>query len=190
MRAIVRRLAAHSIDWRTASWLDVLGVVGVAATAGVPSAPGGVTLRPATRADAGHVLEWRNESTAVQWSATGEAVPDTQHARWFAAVLDDPGRRLVIAEVDGEPIGSLRVDVADGVGVVSIAVAPQWRGRGYGRSMLQALEAELAADCQVRTLEAVVHPENEPSRRAFEANGFAEVASERPDGMRVLRRAS
>ena len=117
-------------------------------------------------------------------------IDSAEHERWFAAVLDDPGHRMMIAELDGAAIGAVRVDVADGVGVVSIVIDPDWRGRGYGRAVLRALEDDLAADCQVRALEAVVHPGNERSRKAFEANGFAEVVAARDDGMRVLRRAS
>ncbi|HEY1738057.1 MAG TPA: GNAT family N-acetyltransferase, partial [Acidimicrobiia bacterium] len=187
VRAIVRRLAAHDLDWRTASWLDVLGVVG--ASAPQPGA-GAVTLRPAAFTDAGLVLAWRNDADAVRWSASGAGIDPAQHERWFAAVLDDPGYRMMVAEIGGDPIGAVRVDVTDGIGIVSIVIDPEWRGRGYGRTVLHALEVEVGADCQVRALEAVVHPGNERSRRAFEANGFAEVATARDDGMRVLRRAS
>jgi spore coat polysaccharide biosynthesis protein SpsF len=187
VRAIVRRLAAHGIDWRTASWLDVLGLVGASAPHPTASV---VTLRPATINDAARVLAWRNDAEAVRWSTRSGGVDRAEHERWFAAILDDPGYRMMIAEFDGDAIGSVRVDVNDGIGVVSIVIDPEWRGRGYGRAVLHALEDELAADCQVRGLEAVVHPGNERSLRAFEANGFAEVAAARDDGMRVLRRAS
>ena len=69
VRAIVRQLAAHGLAGCTASWLDVLGVVG--ATAPQPTA-GAVALRPATIGDAGRVLSWRNDADAVRWSGTAQ----------------------------------------------------------------------------------------------------------------------
>ncbi|HEY1737598.1 MAG TPA: hypothetical protein VGI86_02745, partial [Acidimicrobiia bacterium] len=111
VHAIVRQLGAHELDWRSASWLDVLGVVG--ATAPQPSARA-VTLRAANFNDAGRVLTWRNEADAVRWSASGEGIDPAEHERWFAAVLDDPGHRMMVAEVDGAAMGAVRVDVTDG----------------------------------------------------------------------------
>ena len=186
VRAIVRYLEEQSISWPDASWSEILDVAG----AEPPRvAPGTLALRPATMSDAERVLEWRNDADSVRWSTTGVSVERAAHDRWFAAVLDDPGRRMLIAELDGRAVGSVRVDVVDGIGVVSIAVAPQSRGQGYGQAMLRALGESLIGDCQVRELEAIVHRDNARSLQAFAATGFAAV-DDRPDGMRVLRRAS
>lgn len=131
-----------------------------------PPAPGTVHLRPAEITDSADLLRWRNDPDAVRFSRTGRAVDASEHENWLAQSLDDPATRLVIAELDGEPVGQLRVDVHDATGTVSIAVAPEHRGRGLGRRLLMALQRDLRDDYQVSLLVAEIAPQNDASRRA------------------------
>jgi UDP-2,4-diacetamido-2,4,6-trideoxy-beta-L-altropyranose hydrolase len=146
-----------------------------------------VTLRGAVDDDAARLLEWRNDVDAVRFSVSGRPVTAEDHQRWFAARRDDPEGRLWIAEDRGTPVGQVRVDFADGVGVVSVAVAAEHRGRGIASEMLRAMVAELSADGAVRTLQALVHPENRQSMRAFEKSGFQLMANHER-GFKVLER--
>lgn len=136
------------------------------------STPQRVTLRGAVDDDARRLLVWRNDVDAVRFSVSGRPVTAEDHKRWFASRRDDPQGRLWIAEEGGTPVGQVRVDVTDGVGVVSVAVAPEHRRRGIGSAILRAMVAEITADDGVRTLRAVVHPDNAQSIRAFERAGF------------------
>jgi UDP-2,4-diacetamido-2,4,6-trideoxy-beta-L-altropyranose hydrolase len=151
------------------------------------SRPPRVTLRGAVDDDAGRLLEWRNDMDAVRFSVSGRPVTAEDHRRWFAARRDDPQGRLWIAEDGGTPVGQVRVDINDGVGVVSVAVAAEHRGRRIGSEMLRAMVAEVSADGAVRTLRALVHPENGPSIRAFERAGF-QLTADNDRGFRVLER--
>jgi UDP-2,4-diacetamido-2,4,6-trideoxy-beta-L-altropyranose hydrolase len=146
-----------------------------------------VTLRGAVDADAGRLLVWRNDVDSVRFSVTGRPVTAKDHARWFAARRDDAQGRLWIAEDGGTPVGQVRVDVKDEVGVVSVAVAAEHRGRGIASEMLRAMVAELSAESAVRTLRALVHPENRQSIRAFERAGF-QLMADKERGFRVLER--
>jgi RimJ/RimL family protein N-acetyltransferase len=145
-----------------------------------------VTLRSARDADVERLLEWRNDADAIRFSVSGRHVSGADHARWFATRRHDPRVHLWIAEVDGTPVGQVRVDDgSDGVGVVSVAVAPAHRGRGIGSEILRALVTTVTADTTVRVLRAHVHPDNVQSIRAFEKAGFSmTVATE--SGFRVL----
>jgi RimJ/RimL family protein N-acetyltransferase len=92
-------------------------------------------------------------------------------------VLEDPGRRLWIAEDGGLAIGQLRVDRApDGVGVVSIGLAPDATGRGRGPTILQMGLAAAARELGITRARAIVLPANLRSRRLFERAGFVRVA--------------
>jgi UDP-2,4-diacetamido-2,4,6-trideoxy-beta-L-altropyranose hydrolase len=146
-----------------------------------------VTLRGAVDDDVGRLLVWRNDVDAVRFSVSGRPVTAKDHQRWFAARRDDPQGRLWIAEYGGTPVGQVRVDVKDGVGVVSVAVAAEHRGRGIASEMLRAIIAELSADSAVRTLRALVHPENRQSIRAFERAGF-QLMADHERGFRALER--
>lgn len=127
-------------------------------------------LRPATVADAALLLEWRNdEATRLASHNTGVVTPE-DHARWLDALLRDPSRRLFIAEVNGDPVGSVRAD-RDPDGAcheLSWTVAPATRGRGMGVRMVQLLLAEVSGPVR-----AEVKPGNQASVRIAEAAGLA-----------------
>ena len=151
-----------------AVWRDVLAVDG-----GVASLRRGLRLRPATAADATDLLAWRNDPTSVAFSASGTTVEESEHQAWLARRLDDPGCRLLVADRDGRGVAMLRIDVADGVGTVSIAVAPRERGVGLGSAVLVRAVEELTSDMQLRSLVAEVLADNRASLAAFAAAGFA-----------------
>jgi ribosomal protein S18 acetylase RimI-like enzyme len=77
------------------------------------------------------------------------------------------------------PVGSLRYRLRGGEATVSIVVAPEMRGEGIGRELLQAGEARLRAEGRgpLRIL-AEVKPDNHASMRLFTASGFELDASE------------
>jgi len=51
--------------------------------------------------------------------------------------------------LDEEPIGCLRLDEMDGeVGIYGFVVRPGYRGRGYGRQMLEAVIRKIQAESQ------------------------------------------
>jgi RimJ/RimL family protein N-acetyltransferase len=141
------------------------------------SASAAIALRRARPDDARRLLEWANDPATRAASFDREPIAWPAHVAWLAAVLDDPARRLWIAEEAGVPVGQVRVDrVADGVGVVSIGLAAYARGRGVGREVLRLGLAAGVAELGIRRARAIVRAANLPSRRLFEGAGFAPVA--------------
>jgi RimJ/RimL family protein N-acetyltransferase len=108
-----------------------------------------------------------------------------EHERWFSAKIDDPGVRLRVAMVRREAVGTVRVDVRNGVGEVGVAVSPAFRGQGLGTALLEALLDDVATDPQVVKLIAAVHAGNTASMRAFARVGF--VADGADGEFRLLR---
>src|SRR4051795_5495694 len=147
-----------------------------------------VTLRDADIGDAERLREWRNDPTAVATSLTGRRVEADEHASWLEALLDNPGRRLWVVQLDGEPAGSLRLDkMDDGRVEVSIALDTAVRGRGVGRTALGL--AAVACPWPGEVL-ARVRADNVPSLRAFAAAGYERRGEQ--DGVveLALRRAT
>jgi spore coat polysaccharide biosynthesis protein SpsF len=179
----VRRVVERLDDDR-AAWTDILDRVGVHAAPG----RGELWLRPARTTDSEPLFAWRNASDAVRWSTTGRAVERCEHDVWFPGVLASAGRRIWIGEVDGTPVGMVRVDVAAAIGTVSVAVDPARRGHGVGGGLLRAVQRELLGDCQVLELRALVHPANAASTRSFERAGFVETGIDPATGFLQLRR--
>ncbi len=64
-----------------------------------------------------------------------------------AAALSHPAARLLVARRDGEALGCVALLLQDGYGEVKrLIVAPQARGLGIGRALLQAVEAAAARE--------------------------------------------
>ncbi len=177
VRSVVAKIGDSDSSWQT-----ILRLVGRRAT----TARGELVLRPATLDDSSIVLAWRNEAAAVRWSTTKRSIAVEEHASWFAATLQNAGKRIFIGEVDGARVGTVRVDVECGIGTVSIAVDPQRRRMGMGLLLIRALQAELLGDCQVVGLRAIVHEANAGSTRIFERSGFAPSKTDNETGFTEL----
>jgi RimJ/RimL family protein N-acetyltransferase len=137
-----------------------------------------VTLRPARAGDAPALRAWRNDAVTRRWSFHSRHVGEEEHAAWLAARLADPSTLLLVAEAGGEPVGQVRLERGDdGVGVVSIAVAPGARRRGHAGAMLAALADR--SDLGVATLRALVMEDNVRSLALFAAAGYEEVGRRR-----------
>ena len=170
----IREVLARLAPLRNFTWDDVVRVTGFRREPPV----GVVHLRPATGGDADFLLALRNDPVAIAFSRSAAQVSAEEHAAWFASHIDNPGTRMWICEVDGEPLGQLRIEVTSGIGEVSIALDPACRGRGVGRAALAELKRTLQADAQVVSLVAYVHPANVASIRLFRAAGFVQVPAQ------------
>ena len=143
----------------------------------------GLSLRPATMADAPAVWTWRNDAGSRAASLNEDEISYPEHEAWFAAALADPDRALLIGvEAGGEAVGMVRFDRVEGGDTrVSINLAPQWRGQGLGTALLR-LAVGTREDERLR---AEVRVANEASRRLFERCGFACVGES--DGVMAFR---
>jgi len=124
-------------------------------------------LRGASMADAGLLLAWRNDPQTLKASIAPTPVGQVPHLAWLAAVIEDPNRELLLALVDDEPVGTVRLDMENGVAELSWTVSPDHRQKGYGTKIVKCAVAR--ADGPVR---AVIRRENAASRRIAEAAGL------------------
>lgn len=153
-----------------------------AKTGGTPGNAGtngaAVTVRPAQPADSPAVFAWRNDPATRAASRTPDPVPWSAHDAWFADVLTDPDRHLLVGSVDGEPVGVVRFDRRDdGRWEVSVNLAPAARGRRLATPLLRAAAGWLHRVEPPADVVAEIRADNAPSRRAFTAAGYTEVAT-------------
>lgn len=130
-----------------------------------------IELRRARLDDARFLYDVANDPVTRAMSFTSGPIEWATHVAWLDRVLTDPERRLWVAELDGVPVGTCRLDVSNGCEVVSVAVEPDCRGQGLAVPIIEALcrEARLP-------LVAEIKAENVASVRVFERAGFL------PDG--------
>lgn len=124
-------------------------------------------LRPASLEDAGLLLAWRNDPVTRSFSRNTHPVGEGEHLAWLKRTLEDPKRRLLIAEERGVPVGTVRADFDGTSHELSWTVAPQARGRSVGRRMVL-----LVAETVGGPLRAQIKTANLASIRIAEAAGL------------------
>ena len=132
------------------------------------------SARPARQTDARLVYDWRTNEAVRATSLNRESFDYEDHRVWFAKVLDDPSRHLLIVECEGEPRAVVRFDGSEGDNYeVSIYVDPSATGMGIGpRALLCAedwLRDHLDRSCSIT---ATVREENQPSHKLFCKCGY------------------
>jgi UDP-2,4-diacetamido-2,4,6-trideoxy-beta-L-altropyranose hydrolase len=147
-----------------------------------------LSLRAASRKDADILLEWRNEPETRANSLTTAEISAEDHVRWLEKKLADRDSRLWIAELDGDmAVGQSRVDrTRPGIGVISVGLARDARGRGLGRRLIEATAQRASVELELQEIRAVVRPENAASRAAFARAGFEDAEHDTLSGSSIL----
>lgn len=123
----------------------------------------GVILRYSTADDCEYLRDLRNDPVARMMSRNDQPITVGQHYVWFMTTTDT----ILIAEVNEEAVGSIRLIHHPHEVELGIIVDPKHRGKGYAPEMLR-LAAEYTSDHLV----AYVRTDNEPSLRAFTRAGW------------------
>jgi len=136
-----------------------------------------LTLRLATIDDAGVLFELRNDPlTRANFKNTDE-VPWDVHIDWLAKSLKNPAR-LIFIGIQGQAVGTSRLDLLDSEAELSYTIAPAHRQMGYGYSLVRETLKHSNSPVKAR-----VRPHNHASRRILETAGFRMVGEK--DGMLI-----
>lgn len=130
-------------------------------------------LRDPEESDSRQVWKWANDPDTRAASFSGEMIPWHAHAAWFLQKLSDPQHRfLMIMDDTLRLVGHMRYQVEDRHATVSINLAPDQRGKGYGvRSLRQGTE-RLFRESGIDMIHAYIKSENRPSLAAFHKAGY------------------
>jgi L-amino acid N-acyltransferase YncA len=143
-------------------------------------------IRAATGADAAAICRIYNQGIQDRVAPLeAEERTPAERAQWLGA--HGPRHPVLVAEGDGGVVGwaSLNVFNArrayDHVADLSLYVERDWRGRGVGRRLLEALVAR-ARELGYHKLVLAAFPWNEAGMRAYGRAGFREVGTYREQG--------
>jgi UDP-2,4-diacetamido-2,4,6-trideoxy-beta-L-altropyranose hydrolase len=144
-------------------------------------------LRTASKNDCRRIWEWANDPVARTMSFSSDIIPWAVHVKWFASRLSHPHCLFLIAEDrEGRPIGQIRYDINGREAVVSLSVAEQFRGMGYGSEMLILSAKQLLERSDVSLVHAYIKPVNQPSHRIFLKAGYTSEGTTHVDGCEAV----
>lgn len=124
-------------------------------------------LRRAVWSDAPLLWYWRNDPATRAASRSTEPVPWTDHLAWLDLTLRSTSRALYLAEWDGLPIGTGRLDRHGLETELSWTIGPESRRQGYGRKLVLALIQETDLPCY-----ACIKHDNHASIRIAQSLGL------------------
>jgi UDP-2,4-diacetamido-2,4,6-trideoxy-beta-L-altropyranose hydrolase len=133
-----------------------------------------LVARRALPTDEDQLREWANDPVTRANAFSQERIAEEAHAKWFRARLSqlDTCFIYVVETQDHVPVGQVRFDRKAQDWEIDYSLAPQFRGRGVGRPLLDAAMLALGGAGQDGFLVGHVKESNIPSQRVFEALGF------------------
>jgi UDP-2,4-diacetamido-2,4,6-trideoxy-beta-L-altropyranose hydrolase len=131
------------------------------------------TLRRVLADDCRLLFSWANDPATRSASFRSAELLWEDHQEWFSQRLEDPQTVIYIGEdSSGNALGQSRFQCQSDRATVSIVVAPEFRGAGWGRELIAFSIRMLAREKFVRHVDAFIKAGNLPSIRMFESAGF------------------
>ncbi|MFH1171415.1 MAG: N-acetyltransferase [bacterium] len=125
-----------------------------------------VEIRALQPEDSADMWRIRNHEMVRCMSHDTSSIPRAVHDAWFARYIANPENRAFVLVCDSRVAGYCRIDH----GLVSIAIDPEFQGRGFSRQLLT--ESILRVRDTTSRILAEVRRDNPISLGLFTAAGF------------------
>jgi UDP-2,4-diacetamido-2,4,6-trideoxy-beta-L-altropyranose hydrolase len=132
-----------------------------------------LALRPVQSKDCRLLWEWANDPVARAQSFSTEKILWGKHVVWFESKRTDVSIHFYIAvDKNDVPAGQIRYQIDGQEALVSVSLAPEQRGRGYGAEIIRLGTRKLWATTKTNIIHAYIKQDNTASVRAFAKAGF------------------
>ena len=121
------------------------------------------------------LYNWVNDSLTRENAFNTRPISFEEHEKWFAKTLNSETRVQMIMEKNGVPVGQIRIDIEGEVGEIDYAIAPEYRGNGYGSIICKLMVDFVRKNLKIKKLIARVKTKNIASQCCFIRNGFDNV---------------
>ena len=138
-----------------------------------------IILRKVNIKDIDLLFEWTNELAVRENSFCSKLILYAEHVAWFQECLLDSDVDMYIAELEGVPAGTIRMNCSNDIAVISFSVDKNYRGQGIGKKMLQLAEESIFEKRKdIHCLTGKTKVCNIASQKAFLSNGYKCVKKE------------
>ncbi len=138
-------------------------------------------LREAKWGDMEQLFLWANDKKVRENSFSTAPIPYGEHRDWYGKKLKEEGTQIYIFCDSHLEVGTLRLEFGTGGVEISYSIAPEYRGRGYGRELISLAEQEVRRWMGKNegegisgkvVIKAQVKPGNQASKRIFKEAGY------------------
>lgn len=136
---------------------------------------GTIKLRKVQESDCKLLWEWANDPVVRENSFSREKISWEDHCRWFKYKLSQDGSIIYIAEYQNMKIAYFRAEKVDDNVVISICIAPEFRGLGLATYLITLGTNELFKSNFSRKVVAFIKENNYASISAFLNAGYLDV---------------
>jgi RimJ/RimL family protein N-acetyltransferase len=122
--------------------------------------------------------QWRNDKDTLKFSRNKSKITWQDHIEWYLS-LKQRKQILLIAYLKDVPIGMSRLDLQldnDKLAEISLNLAPEYRGKGYGRVILNLACTYADKNFKFTMVWAEVEDQNVASLKIFSSNDFIKVS--------------
>jgi GNAT superfamily N-acetyltransferase len=140
---------------------------------------GSVTLRDARRSEVPAIVAMlADDMLGSSREVTSEPLPESYY-KAFDALARDPNNRLLIAELNGEIVGTLQITFIHGLSrqgakralLEAVRVATPYRGKGIGEEIVRAA-IEIARQAGCAMVQLTTDKSRKDAHRFYERLGF------------------
>ena len=127
-------------------------------------------LRDASICDAKLFFDWANDPLVRKNAFNSELIVWEKHLNWFMDKLESTCTQLyILTDSCNSSIGQIRIDLIDGIWEIDYSIDPQYRGRGYGKKIIELLLHKISSNS---ILKGIVKNTNIASLKVFKDLGF------------------
>lgn len=135
-----------------------------------------LTLRDAKEEDIDLLYEWVNDLSVRKNSFQQNYISYQEHKKWFNKKINSSNSYIFIYQKNSIPIGQIRIDINNNVGIIDFSIDNNYRGNGYGTRLLkQVIEKINNKRINIKKVTAEVKYSNKASQRAFEKAGYYSI---------------
>ena len=135
-----------------------------------------IRLRAVREDDCQLLWKWANEPDVRAASFSSEPISWEEHVQWFKSKMKDPNCAIFLGiNCQGTPVGQARFDKKGSEALISISIDKEFRGRGYGSSLIKLGSQKIFEVFDVCKIHSYAKIENQLSKGAFVKAGYKEI---------------
>lgn len=130
---------------------------------------------------------WANDEEVRKVSFSTAYIPWEEHVSWFSSKIRDPNcLHFIAVDQQDDPAGQVRFDVKEDSAVINISLDKHKRGLNFGGVLIDMATEEIFKNADIQKINALIHPNNIKSIKAFEKAKFKKVGLITVNGQRTL----